>query len=81
MFVSVKLLGLQRTLTQKDRIQVPFSKGTRVADVFAYIRESFPELPFSEKALLVTVNDKVSTMDRILKSDDDISFLPFIGGG
>jgi len=81
MFVSVSFLGLQRTLTNKNRVQVPLSKETRVADVFTYIKEAFPELPFSEKAMLVTVNNKAATMDRLLASDDDVSFLPFIGGG
>jgi len=81
MFVSVSFLGLQRMLTRTDRIQVPLTRETRVADVLAYVKKSFPDLPFPENAFLVTVNNRAATMDRVLAGNDDISFLPFIGGG
>jgi len=81
MFASVCFLGLQRTLARTDRMQVPLSEETRVADVLAYVKASYPELPFPENAFLVTVNNKVATMEMILRGNDEVSFLPFIGGG
>jgi len=81
MYVSVSLLGLQRTLTRTDKIQVPISEGRCVADVLAYLKESYPKLPLPDAALLVMVNDRVATMERILESRDNITFLPFLGGG
>ena len=81
MYVSVTFLGLQRTLASTNRIRVLLSRGARVADVLAYVKKSYPELPWPENALLVTVNDKISSMERILENDDDVVFLPFLGGG
>ena len=50
MHVSVTFLGLQRAKAQSDQIEIQFSKRTRVADVFAYIKKHHPELPFDQKA-------------------------------
>jgi len=81
MYVSVTFLGLQRAKAKSDQIQIRFSKKTRVADVLAYIKKHYPELPFPEDAILVAVNNKISSMERILKNKDNITFLPFLGGG
>ena len=81
MYVSVTFLGLQRAKAQNDQIQIRFPKKTRVADVLAYIKKKHPELPFPEDAILVAVNNKVSSMERILKNKDNVTFLPFLGGG
>ena len=81
MHVSVTFLGLQRAKAQSDQIQIRFSKKTRVADVLAYIKKHHPELPFPEDAILVAVNNKISSMERILKNKDNVTFLPFLGGG
>lgn len=82
MIVSVSFFGLQRKLAQADRIQVPLSsKIQRVADLFSYIREKYPELSLSEEVVLVVVNDHASSLDRRLRANDEVSFLPHIGGG
>jgi len=81
MYVSVTFLGLQRAQTHTDQVRVPLSKGTRVADVLAYLKESYPELPITEDAVVVAVNNKISTMERILENKDNVIFLPFLGGG
>ena len=76
MYVSVSFLGLQRILTSTDTIKVPLGAGRRVADVLAYVKDSYPELPFPEDALLVVVNDRVASMEKILESKDSVTFLP-----
>ena len=81
MVVSVNLFGLQRKLTRKDQIQISFQEEMRVTDVASYIRERYPELGLDEEGLVVTVNNQISTPDRILKANDKISFIPHIGGG
>lgn len=81
MNVSVTFLGLQRRRAHADQIQIPLSKVARVSDVLAYVREYYPELPFPEDALLVAVNNKIATMERILRANDNVTFLPFLGGG
>lgn len=81
MYVSVTFLGLQRAKAQSDQIEIRFSKKTRVADVLAYIKKHHPELPFPEDAVLVAVNNKIASLERILKNRDNVTFLPFLGGG
>jgi molybdopterin converting factor small subunit len=81
MYVSVTFLGLQRTQAQTGRIQVPLSKGTRVAGLLSYIRECYPHVPFPDGGILVAVNNKLSSLEKVLKDKDDVTFLPFLGGG
>jgi molybdopterin converting factor small subunit len=81
MYVSVSFLGLQRAQAQTDQIQIALSNETRVADLLAYIKERYPELPFPDDDILVAVNNKLSSMERVLKNKDNVTFLPAIGGG
>lgn len=81
MFASVTFLGPQRLVAQTDHIRVPLAEKTCVADVLDHLRERFPELALAEYSVLVTVNDKVSALDQVLQPEDDVAFLPFIGGG
>jgi molybdopterin converting factor small subunit len=62
-------------------MQIELTDRTSVADVLEYLKERFPEMIFPEHAFLVAVNDKVSSMERILKNDDNVTFLPLVGGG
>ena len=79
--VSVTFLGLQRAKAQTDQIQVSLSQETRVADLLTYIKECYPSLPFPDDGILVAVNNKLSSMERVLKNKDNVAFLPAIGGG
>jgi molybdopterin converting factor small subunit len=81
MYVLVTFLGLQRARAQTDQIQVPLARETRVVDLLSYIRESYPHLPFLNDGVLVAVNNKLSSMERVLKNKDNVTFLPFLGGG
>jgi molybdopterin converting factor small subunit len=81
MVVSVKFFGLQRKLARTDQIQIPLVKETRVTDVASYISARYPELRLAEEGLLVTVNNRISAPNRILKANDRVSFIPHIGGG
>jgi len=81
MVVSVQFHGGQRALTRTHEIQVPLQEDGRVSDVFVYVKNRYPDLKLSQEAVLVSVNDKVSTMNHVLNSADRITFLPHIGGG
>jgi len=81
MYVSVTFLGLQRAKAQTDQIQVPLSRETRVADLLTYIKGRYPNLSFPDDGILVAVNNKLSSMERVLKNKDNVTFLPAIGGG
>jgi molybdopterin converting factor small subunit len=81
MYVSVTFLGLQRAQAKTDQIQIALSTETRVADLLYYIKECYPNLPFPDDDILVAVNNKLSSMERVLKNNDNVTFLPFLGGG
>ena len=81
MVVSVNFLGLQRSLTRTDRVEVRLPGQGRVTDVLSHIRECFPDLPLEDDAFLVMVNDRVATLDAELQHNDTVSFLPHLGGG
>jgi len=81
MVVSIEFLGMQRGVTKTDSIDMPITEKTRVNDALEYVRHHFPALPLDERMMLVTVNREMVTLDRILRANDIVSFLPFISGG
>jgi molybdopterin converting factor small subunit len=81
MYVWVSFLGLQRTRADTDKIRVPLLDGRRVADVLTYVKKSYPKLPFPDDALLVVVNDRVASLEKMLENKDRVTFLPVLGGG
>ena len=82
MNISINFLGSQRETVKTDRILVPISdKISVVADLFNYIRDTYPELALNKEAVLVTVNSSVSSFEYRLNADDEVAFLPHIGGG
>jgi molybdopterin converting factor small subunit len=81
MVVSIKFLGMQRTVTNTDSINMPITDKTKVNDALEYVRQQYPDLPLEEGMVIVTVNLEIATLDRILRDKDTISFLPLIAGG
>ncbi len=81
MVVSVQFFGAQRSLTKTSEIQIPLTENGRVSDVFVYLIDCYPDLHLSEEDVLVTVNNKTSNMNHTLNPDDNITFLPHVGGG
>ena len=81
MMVSIKFLGMQRTVTNTDSIDMPITDKTMVNDALEYVRQQYPSLPLEEGMVIVTVNLEIATLDRILRDTDTISFLPLIAGG
>lgn len=81
MVVSIKLLGMHRVVTNTDSIDMPITGATRVNDALEYLRQQYPALDLDEDILLVAVNHEIASLDRILRDNDTVSFLPVIGGG
>ncbi len=81
MVVSINFCGIQRTLTKTNSVEMPLAQKTRVTDVLEFLKDRYPELPLDESSFLVTVNQEVSTLQRVLHPYDSVSFLPHIGGG
>ncbi len=81
MKISIEFLGMQRIITQTEYLDMQISEETKVNDAFEHVRQKYPALNLNDGMILVTVNQEISNMDRILKADDTVSFLPLIGGG
>jgi molybdopterin converting factor small subunit len=81
MVVSIDFFGTQRSLTQTNNIAMPIDEETRVTDALTYVKNQYPELPLDERMVLVTVNEEMASLDRLLQADDTVSFLPYICGG
>ena len=81
MVVSISFNGPQRKVTSTDQIQVPVSEKTRVTDVMRYIRECYPDIPINKDAVLVMINNELSNLEQFVKENDQICFIPHIGGG
>ena len=72
---------MQRIVTNTDSIDMPIMENTRVSDALQYVRQQYPSLPLEEGMVLVTVNLEAAPLDRTLRDNDTISFLPLIAGG
>ncbi len=81
MVVSIEFFGTQRIVTKTDGIDMPITEKTRVKDALEYIKHQYPELRLDEGMILITVNQKMASLDRLLRANDIVSFLPFISGG
>ena len=72
---------MQRAITKTNSLDMPISAETRVNDALEYVRQRYPELHLDDGMSLITVNHEIASLDRMLKANDTVSFLPFIGGG
>ena len=81
MVVSISFNGLQRKVTSTDKIQVAVSEKTRVTDVLRYVQDCYPDIPINKDAILVMINNEISNLEQFLKENDQICFIPHIGGG
>jgi len=81
MLVLIRFLGIQRQITETDRLEVAVKTKARVADVLAILNQEYPDLPISPKTCIVTVNKIVASLESSLEDKDTISFLPYLAGG
>jgi molybdopterin converting factor small subunit len=81
MVVSIKFHGMQRLVTNTDSIDMPIKGKTRVNDALEYVKQLYPGLHLEESTLIVAVNLEIASLDRILRDNDTVSFLPHIAGG
>ncbi len=81
MQVSIEFLGNQRIITKIDSIDMPLAEKMTVNDALKYVRQQYPELSLDEGTILITVNKRIASLNRVLSTNDIVSFLPPISGG
>jgi molybdopterin converting factor small subunit len=82
MTISINFIGFQKNQTQTNRVRVRLSEKVEVvADLFGLLKDMYPDLILRKDAVLVTVNNNATSLDHRLRANDEISFIPHIGGG
>ena len=81
MKVVIEFLGMQRTSTGAERLEMPITAKTTVDDALEYARNKYPQLELDDGMVLVIVNQYIALRDQVLKDNDIIHLLPFISGG
>jgi len=81
MVVTIELNGIQRNITKINKIDVPITGNTSVRDALQYIKEKYPALILDTDSVLISINNELVHIDRLLESEDTINILPHIGGG
>jgi len=81
MVVSIEFFGMQRVVTKTDGIYMTITEKTRVNDALEYVRHQYPDIHLDEGMILIIVNQEIASLDRILRANDTVSFLPYISGG
>ncbi len=79
--ISIEFFGAQRIITKTGKIQVPLDGMKSAQDAFNFVRNKYPQLPIDDGAVLITINHVAVPLDRLLKPNDSICFIPGIGGG
>jgi len=81
MVVSVQFHGVHRTITRVNEIELSLSSNARVTDLIAQVKAAYPDLHLSPNDFQISINDRISTPEHPLGSNDTVAFLPHIGGG
>jgi len=81
MVVSIEFIGNHRVVTKTDSIQIPITEKTTANDVLVYLGKKYPGLSLAKESILITVNRAVVPRDRLLKANDTICLIPYVGGG
>ena len=81
MRVLVEFHGVHRAITRVNELEVSIDSDSRVSDLLARVEDAFPGLHLGGGDIMISINDRVSSLDRSLRPRDRVSFLPHIGGG
>ena len=81
MTVNVRLFAELRERFGCDRTAMDLPAGTTLGDLLAQLGESAPQVrPLLAKSA-VAVGLEMSSLDRVLQGNDEISILPPVSGG
>ena len=81
MTVTIEFIGNHRAVTNTDSIKVPITGKMTANDVLDYLVQHYPGLALAGESVVITVNHSVVPGERLLKANDIVCFLPYIGGG
>ena len=81
LYITIEFFGMHGVIADTDRIQMPITATTTVADTIAYVTRKYPGITIDQKSILTAVNHEIVPLMKVLQQNDIVSLLPPIGGG
>jgi sulfur carrier protein ThiS len=81
MVVSINFMGTQQMVTNTSNMDMPISKQTTAKDALDFVKQHYPALSLDTGTIFIAVNQEIVPLDKVLKANDTISFIPVMGGG
>jgi molybdopterin converting factor subunit 1 len=79
--VTAKFFGPLKELVQCDEMMVDVPAPGRGEDAFEQLAQQHPALRPWKASLRLAVNLEYTTFNHVLRSGDEISFIPPVSGG
>jgi molybdopterin converting factor small subunit len=80
-YITIEFFGMHGVIADTNRIQMPITDKTTVADAIAYITKKYPGITIHSETILTAVNHEIVPSIKVLQANDIVSLFPPIGGG
>ena len=81
MKIRIKFFAALREIVGQEEVQKDVSEGTTTGGLLETMASEFPKLRSYTKATQVAVNHEIVDLKHIVKSEDEVAFLPPVSGG
>jgi MoaE-MoaD fusion protein len=79
--VRVLFFGAAKDVTEQREVTLKFDRGTKAADAFEEIMDSYPGLRRFGRSLLFAVNQQYAAKAQEIKDGDELAVFPPVSGG
>ena len=79
--VKVLFFGRLKELTGRAEDSIEFADATTIEQLFACYAASHPELAKYRSSVVASRNQEFASWDTLLRSGDEVAFLPPVSGG
>lgn len=79
--VTLKLFGPLREMVQQDELQLQVPPPYNGETAFEILTTNHPRIRRWRASVRLAVNMEYTSFDHVLKSGDEISFIPPVSGG
>jgi len=80
-YITIEFFGMHGVIADAERIQMPITDKTTVADTIEYIIKKYPGITIDKGSSVIAVNHEIVTSLKVLRANDIVSLFPHIGGG
>jgi molybdopterin converting factor subunit 1 len=79
--VTVRLFARLREIAGADELARELAPGATIGDLWRQLAGEFPALGPYERSISSAVNADYARMDHVLRTGDEVAFLPPVSGG